>query len=422
MINRFKRYTKSILFSLAIILPMAACHNANDTETVVGKTKIPAILKGNDTAGSPDERLMIKKSYDKAIEELKANPDAPKSYLSLAAIYVTIGRITGNGGYYSNAALNVLGKVLDNESSTQDQRFQALSLKSAVLMNMHQFKDALAVANDGLNISAYNSGLWGAIVDAQVELGHYKEAVEASDKMLSLRPDLRSYSRASYLRQIYGDNPGAIEAMKMAVESGVPGLETTEWARVQLGDLYYNTGNVDSAKLLYRMSLVYRPNYPYANMGMARAERARQEWDTAIGSTKLAIRVMSESSFIAYLADLYEMKGDAAKSAEVRKDVLRLLKEAQDKEPKDAAVKHNGAREMAAAYLHTGDLDKAQEWAKKDYDMRPDNIDANDLMAWIAYKRKDYTAAKGYAEKNAHNQYQECGNPLQRRHHIFCGR
>jgi tetratricopeptide (TPR) repeat protein len=237
------------------------------------------------------------------------------------------------------------------------------------------------------------------MVDAYVELGQYKEAVDACDKMLSIRPDLRSYSRASYMRQIYGDNRGAIDAMKMAVESGVPSIESTEWARVQLGDLYLNIGNVDSARLLYRYSLVYRPGYPYAEMGMARADKAQKNYDSAISHTRAAIKALSESSFIAYLADLYELKGDAAKAAEVRGDVKRLLQESADKEPKDAPVRHNSARELALAYMATKEYDKAIEHAKKDYEMRPTNIDANELMAWLSYLKGDNAGAKGYAEK-----------------------
>jgi len=66
-----------------------------------------------------------------------------------------------------------------------------------------------------------------------VEMGNYTAAVENSDKMVSIRPDIRSYSRISYLREIYGDYPGSIEAMKMAVGAAYRD-EATEWSRVQL--------------------------------------------------------------------------------------------------------------------------------------------------------------------------------------------
>jgi tetratricopeptide (TPR) repeat protein len=187
--------------------------------------------------------------------------------------------------------------------------------------------------------------------------------------------------------------------MKMATESGVPSIEATEWARVQLGDLYLGIGKVDSARLLYRYALAYRPGYAYGEMGMAKADKAQQKYDSAILHTRAAIKSLSESSFIAFLGDLYELKGDKAKAAEVRADVKRLLEEAREQEPKDAPIRHNGARELAMAYLALKDYDQAMKYAKQDYDMRPANIDAAELMAWLSYLKGDYAAAKNYAEK-----------------------
>lgn len=388
-----------LLILAAIITLTSGCGRESTPVTTVGKIVVPNILSKDTLSGTRGEQLAIRTTFNKSIEKLRANGDNPQPFLDLASAYILEGRISGNSGYYSNAALKIINELLNTETATEDQRFQAISLKSAVLLNMHQFKAALDAAHEGLAIAQYNAGIWGALVDANVELGHYKEAVDASDRMIALRPDLRSYSRVSYLRQIHGLNAGAIEAMKSATESGVPGEEATEWARVQLGDLYYNTGNLDSAKLLYRFSLVYRPGYPYAEMGLARVARAQKDYDAAIEHTRTAIKSLSESSFIAYLADLYELKGDSKKAAEIREDVVRLLKESADNEPKDAPVKHNGARELANAYVATKDYDKALRYAKEDYNMRPDNIDAADLMGWISYLKGDYTSAKGYAEK-----------------------
>ena len=378
---------------------LAGCNNDAAPVTKVGKLSIPNILAKDTTTGTRGEQITIRTTFDKAIEKLKANPDNPQPLLDLSSAYILEGRLSGNGTYYSNASMKVLTEVLNSETATQDQRFQAYSLKSAVLLNMHQFKLALDAANQGLAIAQYNSGIWGALVDANVELGHYADAVKDCDQMLQLRPDLRSYSRAAYLRQIYGDNRGAINAMQMAVQSGVPGLESTEWARVQLGDLFLNIGNADSARLLYRYSLVYRPGYAHAEMGMARADKAQKNYDAAIAHARTAVKTLSESAFIAYLADLYELKGDVKKADDMRADVKRLLQEAADNEPKDALIKHNASRDIANAYLAVKDYDKALQYAKQDYDMRPDNIDANELMARISYLKGDYTSAKNYAAK-----------------------
>lgn len=364
----------------------------------VNGVAIPKLLPRKTVMGPENEKATIDSAYSKAIAALQANPEDDKQYINIAAAFITEGRITGNGSYYGNAAVSMLNRVIDNTPNT-DVKFQALSLKSTVLLNMHQFKDALAAAQEGVNMNAYNAGIYGAMVDAHVELGDYDAAVKDCDLMLSIRPDLRSYSRASYLRQIYGDNAGAIAAMKMAVEAGVPGNESTEWARVILGDLYLNTGKADSAAFEYKSALVYRPGYPYAEMGLARVEQAKKNYDEAIVHTKNAIRTMSEVAFVAMLGDLYELKGDKEQATKVRGDVVNLLEEAERNQPADAPVKHNAHRELANAYLAAGNLDKALQQANEDLAMRPENIDANELVAWILYRKGDYADARLHADK-----------------------
>ncbi len=44
-------------------------------------------------------------------------------------------------------------------------------------------------------------------------------------------------------------------------------------------------------------------------------------------------------------------------------------------------------------------LDKALEYALNDLKMRPGNIDANELVAWIYYQKGDFASAKPFAEK-----------------------
>ncbi|RYZ49195.1 MAG: tetratricopeptide repeat protein, partial [Sphingobacteriales bacterium] len=194
------------------------------------------------------------------------------------------------------------------------------------------------------------------------------------------------------------DVAGALDAMKMAVESGVPGLESTEWARVTWGDLYYNIGKLDTAKMIYESSLTVRPGYPFAEMGLARVAAARKNYDEAITHTRNAIKVLSEGTFVSYLGDMYALKGDKDKAMETYKDVVRLLEDGEKEQQKNG-IKHNGNRELAQAYLNVKDYDKALAHAKLDYAMRPDNIDANDLMAWILYKKGAFAEAKKYQDQ-----------------------
>ncbi len=380
-----------VLACLGFGLAFTSCKEKTET--------IPALLPREKQLGTADEQANIQGVYNKAIEAIKKNPGDLQQYVNLASVFVAEGRVTGNNSYYGNAAMEMLNKVTESKTPNRDIVFQALNVKSAIELNMHQFKDALATAKKGVALNNFNAGIFGALVDANVEMGNYAEAVKDCDSMMNIRPDLRSYSRASYLRQIYGQNAGAIEAMKMAVDAGLAGNENTEWARTTLGDLYLNTGKLDSASLMYRSSLVYRANYPYALIGLARVEKAKKNYDGAIEQTKNAIKMLGEVAFVALLGDLYELKGDAAKAKETKADVIRLLEEGQKSETKTALVKHNVSRELATAHLSAGNLDEALKNAQTDLDMRPDNIDANELAAWVYYMKGVYATAKAHADK-----------------------
>ncbi len=384
-------YSIILATSLVLIISSFSCTQQ--------KEKIPALLERSISKTADADRVQIVKVYGDAKEAITKNPGDLQQYINLASAFIAEGRITGNTGYYNNAALQMLAEVTNSQTANRDITFQALTLQSSVLLNYHQFKDALAAAEKGVAINNYNSGIYGALVDANVELGNYEKAVEYCDKMVSLRPDLRSYSRVSYLRQLYGQNKGAIQAMTMAVEAGVPGSENTEWARTTLGDLYLTNGNPDSASIIYRTALIYRPSYPYALIGLAKVAKVKRDYNAAIARTEEAIRLLPDASFVALLADLHELNGNEKKASEVRADVVSIIEEGVDQEPKLALAKHNVSRELATAYMHNGNLEQALRYAKKDLEMRPTNIDANSLVAWIYYLKGDYAAARMHIDK-----------------------
>ena len=207
-------------------------------------------------------------------------------------------------------------------------------------------------------------------------------------EMMDLRPDLLSYSRASYLREIHGDMGGAIEAMELAVSSGFPGNENTSWCRLTLGHLYESIGDLTEAEMQYRTALEERPGYPFAIAGLASVEQKKGNIDEAEALLQEAIAVIPEVSFYSQMAELY-MDTDRPEMADkMTQEVLAMMAD-------DEAHGHNMDIEYAKVHLNlTEDLKAALDKALIEYKARPENIQVNKLLAKIYYAKGDLSSAE----------------------------
>lgn len=331
---------------------------------------------------------LIKSKADGLIKQLKKNPTDKKSLLALTAIYVNEARITGNLAFYNRAALKTAEAVLKHEPGN----FEALTFKSMILLSQHRFEEGLAVAKEAQKQYPYNAFVYGLLVDAYVELGDYAAAVEAADKMVSIRPDLRSYSRIAFLREIHGDIPGAIEAMKLAVEAGAPGDENTEWCRVQLAKLYEQTGNIQEAKMLYNLANDNRQHYAYAIAGLAGMAVAEKDYEKALSLYMQADSLIPDHVFKEGMAEVYQLMNQPDKAKDIAVKILEHLKKING----GPFSGQNEDHEMAHAYMGVGDYDKALEYALREYNRRPGNIETNETVAMVYSLMEEYDKALPY--------------------------
>jgi tetratricopeptide (TPR) repeat protein len=152
------------------------------------------------------------------------------------------------------------------------------------------------------------------IGDSLVELGRYDEAFRAFDTMAQLRPSLAAYARVSYARELLGRPQDAIAAMRLAVEAAANQPEATAWARVQLGKLYWSTGQLGPAAREYRSALAAFPGYAYAFDALAQVEAARGHTRRAIGLETRAVDAIPLPQFVGLLGDLYGAHGQRAQA------------------------------------------------------------------------------------------------------------
>lgn len=372
------------LYALLTVLFISSC-GADSQSTVQENVKstaveIPELLDRNPELRQGKEWDQVQSQYVQFRNEVRQNKQAEEARWKMAQLFINEARVTGEHGYYYPAALNTLEEALAGSDLDQDLRFRLLSTKASILLSLHQFAAGLEAGEEAVKLNPYNAGVYGILVDGNVELGRYEEAVKMADKMVSIRPDLRSYSRVSYLREIYGDWQGAIEAMQMAVQAGFPGYEQTAWTQLTLGNLYAEYGDKAEARRQYESVLVNRPDYPFAIAAIARLEMDAKNYEEAERLLKKAAGIIPEFSFYQDLAEIYRANGRKAEFDQTIEELFEMIAD-------DEASGHLMDLEKAAIYADLlEDYDQALQCARIAFEQRPENIDVNRILADIYFR------------------------------------
>jgi tetratricopeptide (TPR) repeat protein len=200
-----------------------------------------------------------------------ANPANADAHNQLALALAARARETANPEYYARAE-----RAIEASLRAAPDNFEARKARAWVLLGKHEFPSALELART-LNKQAPDDLLvYGFLTDANVELGNYKEAEEACQWMLDLRPgNVPAFTRAAYLRELFGDLDGAIELMTKAFER-TPPFETEEraWLLSQVGHLLLLSGRTSDASRVLNDALELFPNYHYALGNLAKVKGA----------------------------------------------------------------------------------------------------------------------------------------------------
>jgi tetratricopeptide (TPR) repeat protein len=364
---------------LVLALLFSSCQNRKEPKADLLDRKGPI--------STTSEWMNAKASIQTLQNDIRKKPTDQKKKLLLALAYMQEARVTGEHPHYYPLASDLLDDVIESAPADKNLLFEAMVAKATVQLSLHQFEDALTTAKDAEKIDTTTASLYGVFCDAYVELGDYAKAITAADRMTAIRPDIRSYSRISYLREIHGDIPGAIEAMKEAIASGVPGLEQTAWARITLGGLYETAGNLNEAEMQFRLALSERPNYAFAIGALGRIEAKRKNYDKSIELLTEASEIMPEFSFQQEMARVYKIKREDSRAKSITQDLLESIEQDQD-------AGHVVDLELANIHLDLlKDVDRAYRYAKREYKKRPQNIDVCKTMAKIYYKKNNLEEA-----------------------------
>ncbi len=257
---------------------------------------------------------------------LGARPDDPVLLTRLGEAYLLRARDTADPSYFTRAA-----QALERSQALAPERAATLTGMGLLALSRHDFPAALELGRRAHQLDPASAQPLGVVVDAQVELGRYDEAAESLQQMLDRRPSLASLSRASYLRELRGDVPGAVTAMTQAAIAGA-GAAPGDVAYVEtlLGDLHLGAGRLADAETAYRRALG-RTAAPPAEVGLARVAAARGDLASAAVTLEDVTARLPQPAWLALLGDVQSALGraaDAAASYDLVRQVEALNREA----------------------------------------------------------------------------------------------
>ena len=321
-------------------------------------------------------------------QRLRANANDERSFVTLGEAYAQKAREVGDPTYYSkaDATLQRALKLAPNDA-------EALVAQGSLALDRHQFRDALRLGQQARALDPYNADVLGVIGDAQVQLGQDDAAVQTVQAMVDLRPDLSSYSRVSYLRELHGDVTGATQAMQQAAVAGGPAPENLAWTYWQLGTLSFNQGDLDTAQRDFEHALAVFPRYVHGEAGLGMVAAARGDYEGAIAHYTAALDVMPWPQYVINLADVYAAAGrqpDAQREYGLVDAIEKLFRA-------------NGVNVDAELALfdadHYRNLPAALALARQNAKEQP-SVMADDVLAWTFYQMGDCQEA-AQAERDA---------------------
>ena len=322
MVNRPTRTTAALLgAAIAVVLALgslfggilAESRPSGATAAVAPPRLAEAALsgfgRGGGTAGTV---AMLETSVRRA-------PRDPEGLAELGLAYQLRWRETGDPSFLPLSE-RALRRALTLSPTSPDA---TLGLGNLALIR-HDFRGALVLGRRARRLAPFASRPYGVVGDALLELGRYRAAFAAFERMVAVKPTLAGYARIAYARELTGDRAGAITAMRLALDAAAGAPEPTAWTHVELAKLELGAGRVERAAAHVRAAIAIFPGYVFALEQQARIEAARGRLDRAVRVARRAATAVPLPQFVSLLGDLLERSGDTAAAARQRATVAAI--------------------------------------------------------------------------------------------------
>jgi len=272
-------------------------------------------------------------------------------------------------------------------------RAASMGRLSGVLLTQHKFAESLAAARAAVAADPGDEDARGALFDATLASGAYREAEAA---LRAMRPgSLATLVRRAQWLDATGHATGARETMERVcrqLEQSAARPSTVAWCLTELAGLVHRERGPEAAGAVLDRAVKVQPGYRGAAEQMAHLAAARGEWEAA---HRLYQRIAVDAHPDLYLR-LAEVAGRLHREEE-RSQWERRFLEVVSQPEKEALfgpelalflVERNGPGDGAAALAI----------AEREIARRP-TTESLDLLAWVHYRRGEPEAALAASDR-----------------------
>ena len=316
----------------------------------------------------------------------RERPGDAQALAELGDAYYQRGRELTDGD------LSKLAEQAYEEASALDPgNVTAATGAATIALVAHDFDGGLVLARQARRIEPDLAAPYLPLIDALIETGRYAGAQRRIDELLTLKPSLAAYARASYYEELHGNDAAALRAMRFAADAGGAGTEARASALTLLGELHFNGGRYERARLAYTEALASFEGYVPARAALLKVTAAE-------GRLKAARRgygaLVEEEDLLEYadeLGRIEEAMGDV-RSARRHYEVLDRVHD------KELAAGQGADAGMVLFEAEHGSPANAVRLAREVWRSSP-SVTTADAYAWALHQAgSDRAAARRSAD------------------------
>lgn len=324
---------------------------------------------------------------DQARKEIEKTPKRYQAYAALGAALLQRERESGDPVYLAKAE-----EAVNQSLSLQKDNYEAQRVAAGILIRRGEFGRAKELAK-GLNKKNMDDlQPYGLIADSAIELGDYKEAEEAAQWMLDLRPaDPRGLERGARLRELFGNPEGAaqlwLSAMRQTPEADP---EERAWILVSNTRLQIANHKLEAAEKSIQDAYRLFPAYHLATLALADLRIAQQRYGDAADLLSGMPHLSLESRYT--LAEALDKAGRREAAVNAYGDFERQAKAAMDKP-------NNANRQLVFYYTHHANNPAEGLRVARAEAARRHDVFTMDALAWALHANKDEAEARKEMDK-----------------------